>query len=155
MINARSETVDEKPSFRRAFAQRRCLVLADGYFEWKKVGSQKQPYWIRRADELPFAMAGLWESWRGGSALRLNEPMLSCTILTTSANEATSAIHDRMPVILDDEAISLWLQHPDPPANRLMSLLQPYASDALTIDPVSRYVNNARNDDPACVERVH
>ena len=98
MINARSETVPEKPSFRRAFRERRCLILADGFYEWKRTNDGKQPYYIRMEDGRPFAFAGLWESWRGG-----REEIRSCTILTTEASDRVSNIHHRMPVILAPE----------------------------------------------------
>ena len=104
-INARAETVAEKPAFRTAFRQRRCLILADGYYEWQTVGKTKQPYFIRRGDDRPFGFAGLWESRaeKDGTALE------SCTIITTTANERTRFVHDRMPVIVDPGEWDAWL----------------------------------------------
>src|SRR5215212_10266217 len=125
MINARSETAPEKPSFRRAFRRRRCLIATDGFYEWKRENGGKQPYYFHMQEGRPFAFAGLWESWdKGGGALR------SCTILTTRANSVLDGIHDRMPVILPSGAYDLWL---DPHAHRdqLADWLTPYGSDDL------------------------
>ena len=152
MINARSETVATKPSFRAAFRRRRCLVIADGYYEWKKVGSQKQPFYIRSRDERPFAMAGLWEHWQAPSPDETTSPLQSCTIITTQANDLTSDIHDRMPVILAAEDHGVWLDPQIEDRDRLETLLRPYDSDGLIADPVSRHVNSPRNDDPKCIE---
>ena len=148
MINARAETVATKPSYRAAFKRRRCLVPADGYYEWKKTGKAKQPYLIRLQDERPFAMAGLWESWQdaGGAALQ------TFTIITTEANEATCDIHNRMPVILSPGDYPLWLDPEFERAEQLQELLQPYDSHAMRLDPVSTYVNSPRNDSPECIE---
>jgi len=104
MINAKAETAATKPAFRAAFKRRRCLVLADGYFEWEKIGKLKQPWYHRLKDERPFAFAGLWERWEHGQ-----KPIESCTILTTAANELAAAVHDRMPVMLTREARRVWL----------------------------------------------
>ena len=147
MINARSETVTEKPSFRNAFERRRCLVLADGFYEWKKEGEGKTPYRIRLADERPFGFAGLWERWDKGDG----EPILSCTILTTAANATLAPIHDRMPVILPPDSRDYWL---GPTADRdaLLSLLQPYPPEEMDAYPVSRRVNSPRNEDPSLLE---
>ena len=109
MINARGETIAEKPAFRAAFARRRCLVLADGFFEWKKVGQQKQPYYFRLQDEQPFAFAGLWERWRGPAGSD-GPPLESCTIVTTLANELCRPLHERMPVILEPADYDRWLE---------------------------------------------
>ncbi len=147
MINARSETVPEKPSFRRAFRERRCLILADGFYEWKRTNDGKQPYYIRMEDERPFAFAGLWESWRGG-----REEIRSCTILTTEANDRVSNIHHRMPVILAPEDHGLWLDPDVREADPLLPLLAPYPDDVMEAYPVSRFVNRPTNDDPRCVE---
>ncbi|MCL4201390.1 MAG: SOS response-associated peptidase [Pirellulaceae bacterium] len=151
MINARAETIAEKPAFRSAFRQRRCLVLADGYFEWQKMGKSKQPFLIRMCDEAPFAMAGLWESWsdpqQGGT-------VASCTVITTEANELTRPIHDRMPVILSAESYDLWLNPRQHDHDVLLPLLRPFDSHAMVANPVSPRVNNPRNNDPECVEVV-
>jgi putative SOS response-associated peptidase YedK len=150
-INARAETVAEKPSFRAAFRRRRCLVLADGYYEWRKEGSKKQPYYIRMRDEAPFAFAGLWEYWSPGDDA---ETLETCTLITTEANELTRAIHDRMPVILPPDAYEVWLDPELDDRPRLLSLLRPYESQALIADPVSTHVNNPKHDDPECVQVV-
>ena len=147
MINARSETVPEKPSFRRAFKERRCLIPADGFYEWKTTGNGKQPYYIRMEGGRPFAFAGLWESWRGS-----REEIRSCTILTTEANDRVSNIHHRMPVILAPEDHGLWLDPDIREADPLLPLLAPYPDDVMEAYPVSRFVNRPTNDDPRCVE---
>jgi putative SOS response-associated peptidase YedK len=146
MINARSETAPEKPSFRRAFRERRCLIPADGFYEWKRLDGGKQPYHIHMGDGRPFAFAGLWESWGRGE-----EEIRSCTILTTRANALVGSIHDRMPVILGADAYDVWL---DPGAERdeLTGLLAPYPDENMEAYPVSRFVNNPSNNDPRCVE---
>ena len=148
MINARSETAPEKPSFRRAFRERRCLVLADGFYEWRRTDSNgKQPYYIRMKDGRPFAFAGLWESWRGG-----REEILSCTILTTEANHLVGEIHHRMPVVLAPEDYGLWLDPDVQEADPLLPLLIPYPDNLMEAYPVSRFVNRPTNDDPRCIE---
>ena len=146
MINARSETAAEKPSFRSAFRRRRCLIAADGFYEWKRENGGKQPYYFHMQEGRPFAFAGLWESWdKGGGALR------SCAILTTRANSVLDGIHDRMPVILPSGAYDLWLD-PDADREQLADLLIPYPGDDLETYPVSRYVNSPRNNDERCIE---
>jgi putative SOS response-associated peptidase YedK len=147
MINARSETAPEKPSFRRAFRERRCLIPADGFYEWQRTNGAKQPYYIRMKEERPFAFAGLWESWRDGSGPEIR----SCTILTTKPNALTAEIHDRMPVILPPGSYDAWL---DPEAERdeLYGLLAPYPEDEMEAYPVSRFVNSPQNNDPRCIE---
>ena len=147
MINARCETVDTKPAFREAFRQRRCLPLSDGFFEWKRLGSRKQPYYIRRGDGQPFAFAGLWERWQGPDDI----PVDSYTILTTKPNDLVRPLHDRMPVILCPEDYDLWLDPKEQDAKRLKAFLRPCASAELVADPVGTRVNNPANDDPACV----
>lgn len=149
MINARSETVAEKPSFKRAFKARRCLIPADGFYEWQKTNGGKQPHYVRMKNGSPFAFAGLWERWSGDE-----EEVRSCTILTTGANELVSEIHQRMPVILPSEDYELWL---DPDVNEpdlLLPLLAPYPVEDMEAYPVSRRVNSPSNDEPGCVERV-
>jgi putative SOS response-associated peptidase YedK len=145
-INARAETVATKPAFRSAFKKRRCLVLADGYYEWQAVGKQKQPYFIRRRDDRPFGFAGLWECRHGEDGTDLE----SCAVITTTANERTRSVHDRMPVILDPAEWDAWLAS-DATPNDLEALLRPYPSEALAVDPVSPLVNSAKNDLPECV----
>jgi putative SOS response-associated peptidase YedK len=147
LINARSETAAEKPSFRDSFRFRRCLVVADGFYEWKPEGRRKQPYWIHREDRRAFAFAGLWDRWTGGE----DPPVESCTILTTEANEALRPLHDRMPVILEVGAHATWLDA-DAPAWELEPLLAASPLETLVFHPVSTLVNHVGNDDPACIE---
>lgn len=146
LINARSETVAEKPSFRDSYRERRCLVVADGFYEWKATAAGKQPYWIGLADSRPFAFAGLWDRWAPPD----REPMESCTILTTDANEALGPLHDRMPVILDPEDHDVWMD-PGTIPWELESLLEPYPAEKVRFHPVSTRVNYVANDDEACV----
>jgi putative SOS response-associated peptidase YedK len=148
MINARSETVAEKPAFRAAFRRRRCLVPADGYYEWKKEGRQKQPFRIRLRDETPFGIAGLWESWDDPAS---GQTIESCTILTTEANALTREVHERMPVILPRERYAEWLAPDLEDARCLLPLLQPFPVEPMQMDPVSTLVNNPRNDSSECV----
>lgn len=149
MINARSETAAEKPSFRTAFRKRRCLILADGFYEWQKSNGGKQPYYIRMEDESPFALAGLWEVWD-----KHGEEIRSCTILTTDANEKVGEVHHRMPVILPSETYDLWLDPDMRETEPLLDLLRPYPEDVMEAYPVSRFVNSPSNDDERCVELV-
>ena len=147
LINARAETVDEKPAFRRAFAERRCLVVSDGFYEWKRdARGRKTPYLFTAPDERPFGLAGLWETWRRG-----DETIESCTILTAAANEAVAPVHDRMPVVVAPALHSQWL---DPHAERealLSRVLEATARAALKAVVVGRHVNDPRHDDPSCV----
>jgi putative SOS response-associated peptidase YedK len=147
MINARSETAAQKPSFRSVFRKRRCLILADGFYEWQKTASGKQPYYIRMENGSPFAFAGLWESWG-----KYGEEIRSCTILTTDANDLVGEIHHRMPVILPPEEYGLWLDPDMGEPEPLLDLLRPYPSDVMEAYPVSRRVNKPSNDEPGCVE---
>ncbi|MBI3183427.1 MAG: SOS response-associated peptidase [Myxococcales bacterium] len=146
MINARAETVAEKPAYREALKRRRCLVPADGFFEWKQGPLGKSPLHVRRRDGRPFAFAGLFESWRGPEG-----EVRSFTIITSSANPLVSTFHQRMPVILAREDFDLWLS-PEPvePA-RLLPLLRPYPHDDLEVYEVSRLVNSPSNDVPECI----
>ncbi|MCL7937134.1 MAG: SOS response-associated peptidase [marine benthic group bacterium] len=145
LINARSETVAERPSFRDSFRFRRCLVVADGFYEWQPAGARKQPYWIRLDTEAPFAFAGLWDAWTDGS-----EMIESCTILTTEANEALRPIHDRMPVILDPASYDAWID-PETPNWDLERLLTAWPSESMLMHPVSTHVNHVGHDDPSCI----
>lgn len=150
MINARAETVADKPAFRDALARRRCLILADGFYEWQaRPGRQrKQPFWITRADGEPFAFAGLWATWHAPDDTTLR----TCTIVTTSANDALAPIHDRMPVMLPDAgAETAWLDH-DGPTERARELLRPPASSAVTAREVGYAVSDARHDEPDCLD---
>jgi putative SOS response-associated peptidase YedK len=146
MINARAETAATKPAFRTALRRRRCLVPADGFYEWQRQGSQKQPYHMRRTDGGPFALAGLWDRWEGPDGC-----IDSCALLTTTANELMSPIHDRMPVILEPQQFDLWLDPALQDVELLRDFLRPYPSDRMVAYPVPPLVNNARNDDPQCV----
>jgi putative SOS response-associated peptidase YedK len=152
LINARAETVAEKPAFRAAFRKRRCLVPATGFYEWQKLGKHKQPYHLRRRDgePEPFAFAGLWERWQ----LPGDEPIDSCTILTTTANDLMRPLHERMPVILDPRGYDHWLDHGRHDREALRALLVPCPSELLTALPVNSYVNNPRNEGPKCLEPV-
>ncbi|MFP2931936.1 SOS response-associated peptidase [Pyxidicoccus sp. 3LG] len=151
LINARGETVAEKPSFRTALKKRRCLVLVDGWYEWKQSTKPKTPYHFHRKDGQALALAGLWEEW---TAPDTGEVLNTCTIITTGPNDLMAPIHDRMPVILAPEARELWLRpEPQDPAV-LLPLLVPFAQDALEAYEVARVVNSPTNDTPACVERV-
>jgi putative SOS response-associated peptidase YedK len=144
-INARAESVAERPAYRDAFARRRCLILADGFYEW----SAGTPHWITREDGEPFAFAGLWATWRprdGGDV----EPLRSCAIVTTAAVGPVRELHDRMPVILDPGDEPRWLD-PQAPAEELHALLAP-AIARLATRPVSRAVNDARHDAPDCLD---
>lgn len=145
LINARSETVTEKPSFRSAFKQRRCLILADGFYEWRKQSGQKQPFYFRLENGSPFAFAGLWERWHDSEDNRLE----TCTILTTEANQIVAQVHDRMPVILNKESCDRWLDL-DQPTESIQSLLRPYDHKLMSAYPVSSNVNSARDDTPDC-----
>ncbi len=146
LINARSETLAEKPSFRGPLKSRRCLVPADGFYEWLKTDAGKQPYRIALADGGVFAFAGLWDRW----ALPGQDAVESFTIITTAANELLSPIHDRMPVMLDPAAYDLWLTAP--PKEALAALDARIRSRAMTAYRVGPRVNSPRNDDPACLE---
>jgi putative SOS response-associated peptidase YedK len=148
MINARAETVADKPAYRAAFRDRRCLVPADGFYEWKKLGREKQPYRFTMTDGAPFAFAGLWESWRepaGGT-------LLSFTIIVTAANTLVSTVHDRMPVILAEGPAHAWLAGGSREA--MLALLQPFPAERMAATPVSRRVNAVANDDPGVIEPV-
>ena len=149
LLNAQSETAATKPSFRSAFKRRRCLVLADGYYEWEKIGKLKQPWYHRLKDERPFAFAGLWERWEKGE-----KPIESCTILTTEANEVAAAVHIRMPMILTREARRVWLDPEIEDAAALQDLLRPYPAEEMTAYRVNPIVNKAGNEGAECVAPV-
>lgn len=149
MINARSETLLEKPSFRTILKSQRCLVVADGFYEWKKnEDGTKTPYRVKLHSGEVFAMAGLWDTWKApdGTLLR------TCTIITTTANDVLSPLHERMAVILPPETERLWLEQNTP--NTLLDLLQPYPSEKMMAYEVSSRVNSIRNDDPTLIEAV-
>ena len=149
MINARAETVAEKPAFRNALKKRRCLVLADGYYEWQKTPLGKRPYRIILKSGEPFAMAGLWETWRDPQG----NVIPSCTFITTAANDFLAPIHNRMPVILPRESEDLWLDSRIEDAASLTHILGPSPDDYLHAYEVSTIVNNTRNDSPEVIAR--
>jgi putative SOS response-associated peptidase YedK len=148
LINARSETAAEKPSFRTALKKRRCLVVVDGFYEWRQTAQPKLPFLIRRRDGRPLTLAGLWEEW---TSRETGEVVRSCTLLTTGPNGLMAPLHDRMPVLLEPETHALWLSsEPQEPAV-LQPLLVPCRDDVLELRPVSRLVNSPRNDVPECL----
>lgn len=147
MINARAETVADKPAFKSAFAKRRCLILADGFYEWQKRGTIKQPMRIVLKSREPFGFAGLWDRWVSPEA----EEIYTCTIITTEANELLQPVHERMPVILPQSAEALWLDPKMTDPEKLLPLLKPYPSDEMEFYPVSRVVNSPANDTPECL----
>ena len=153
LINARAETLEEKPAFRTAFKRRRCAVLTDGFFEWKRAENgkrvTKQPYHIQLADAQPFAFAGLWEIWKSPEGQDLH----TCTIVTTEPNDLMAEIHNRMPAILDKESMWDWL---DPEASpiSLHALLQPYPADRMKAYPISTLVNRPENDRPDVIKPI-
>ncbi|GAB4457470.1 MAG: SOS response-associated peptidase [Anaerolineales bacterium] len=152
LINARSETLAEKPSFRGSFKHKRCLILADGFYEWKTAAGKKTktPYYIHLTDRRPFAFAGLWDSWESpdGSSLK------TCTIITTQPNELLASLHDRMPVILHPRDYAKWLDPSPQTPKSLLPLLKPYPADAMTAYPVSTLVNKPGNDSPELIVPV-
>ena len=148
LINARAETLAEKPAFRTALKRRRCLVLADGFYEWQKLGSRKQPQYIQLKDGRPFAFAGLWESWRPAPDA---PPLHTCTIITTEPNSLMAEIHNRMPVILSPADYAAWLTPGELPAVEALALLHSYPAEAMQARPVSTAVNSPARDEPACI----
>ena len=148
MINARAETVAEKPAYRAAMRRRRCLIAADGFYEWQPAGKRKQPYFIHMHDDRPFALAALWEYWEDPD----HSAIESCTLLTTEPNELIRPIHNRMPVILDQSDYARWLDPTTEDARQLTPLLRPYAAASMTSHAVALHVNRPGNDDPQCIE---
>jgi putative SOS response-associated peptidase YedK len=148
LINARAETVRTQPAFRDAFEKRRCLVLADGFYEWKREVGRKIPMYVRRACGRPMAFAGLWEAWLAPDG----EMLRTCTVITTEPNATMAPIHDRMPVILPADAREVWLDPDIQDAAALSALLRPYAVDDLEAFSVSPRVNSVANNDPECIE---
>ncbi|MBX3496207.1 MAG: SOS response-associated peptidase [Parvibaculum sp.] len=150
LINARAETIAEKPSFRGSFRHRRALMPADGFYEWKAEGKgQKQPYVIRRVDRAPFAMAALWDNWMPADGSEID----SCAVVTCEANETLSPVHHRMPVILDEKDWEKWLDPATPP-KELQALMRPAPADLLDAQPVSTRINRVANDDPGLLDPV-
>jgi len=148
MINARAETVATKPAFRVAFRHRRCLVVADGFYEWEKRDRTKQPFRIVLKSGEPFGFAGLWDTWTSPEG----EEIRTCTIITTEAKELLKPIHDRMPVILSHEAEAIWLDPTIQDPAELFPLLTPYPAEEMEAYPVSRWVNRQDHDGPECIE---
>jgi putative SOS response-associated peptidase YedK len=148
LINARAETAAEKPAFRTAFKRRRCLLPADGFYEWKKVGKQKLPLHIRRTDETPFAFAGLWESWKPAEG----DPVETCTILTTTSNEVVAPLHERMPVILPPEHFDAWLKPGDADAEAFLPLMVPFPASEMVAVPANPITNSPKFDGPECLQ---
>ncbi len=149
-INARAEGVAERPAFRDAFRRRRCLVVADGFYEWRKVGSAKAPYLVRLRAGRPFGLAALWDRWAAPERALLE----TCTIVTCPANALVAPIHDRMPVIVPRAERRRWLDPTFADRAALSALLRPYPAEELEVYPVSRLVNSPRNDSPECVRRI-
>ena len=149
LINARGETLAEKPSFRGSYRHKRCLILSDGFYEWKAFGSRKTktPYYIHMQDRKPFAIAGLWDHWESpdGSSVK------SCTIITTTPNDLMESIHDRMPVILHPRDYAKWLNPAPQTPENLQPLIKPFPTEAMTAYPVSILVNKVTNDTPELV----
>jgi putative SOS response-associated peptidase YedK len=150
LINARAETVAEKPAFRSAFRQRRCLIVADGFYEWQQQEGGKQPFYIHLKNHELFAFAGLWERWQKQE----NEAIESCTILTTGANALMQPLHDRMPVILHLEDYNTWLNPDIQPLQALQSLLRPYPAEELSAYPVSSWVNRPNHNSEQCIQQL-
>ena len=153
-INARSETLATKPAFRTAFQKRRCLILADGFYEWRKgPGKEKQPFHIHNKDGSPFAFAGLWEFWKrkDGSDEKTPPTVESCTIITTDANELVAPLHDRMPAILEPRDYLRWLDPAPVDSTVLQEMLRPYPAAKVEAVPVSKRVNNVANEGAECV----
>jgi putative SOS response-associated peptidase YedK len=148
LINARAETLEDKPSFAESFRTRRCLIPADGFYEWKRSGKWKQPYFFQLQDESQFAFAGIWDRWE-----RDDLSITSCAIITTTPNELLAEIHDRMPAILTAEDQEAWLRN-DADPRELKALLAPYPADAMKSFPVSEKVNSALVDEPQLVEPI-
>lgn len=151
LINARSETVGEKPAFRQAFKRRRCIIPADGFYEWQRTEGRKQPFFFQMRDESPFGFAGLWERWEGDGDQVIN----SCTILTTEANEVLRPVHDRMPVILHPDDYELWLGAEEREQTLLRELLRPYPAEEMTGYAVSVLVNSPRSQGSQLTERMN
>ncbi|MFD2616400.1 SOS response-associated peptidase [Terrilactibacillus laevilacticus] len=150
MINARAESIDEKPSYKTLLSRRRCLILADSFYEWKATEEGKQPMRILLEDSTPFAMAGLWDKWQHN-----DQTLTTCTIITTAANTLMKEIHHRMPVILTKEAETIWLDRSIKDSQLLKSLLNPYKPDQMTYHPVSTQVNNVRLDDVSLISNIN
>ncbi|MBK9264954.1 MAG: SOS response-associated peptidase [Polyangiaceae bacterium] len=154
MINARSETVAEKPAFRSSFKSKRCIVPADGFFEWKKTGGKKQPYWIHRRDNAPMGFAGLWARWKGVASDGQPVELDTFTILTTDPHPIVAPIHDRMPAILSRDSYATWLDPEEHRPDVLLPLIHHRNGEDLVTTPVAPRVNNPYNEGPANVQPV-
>jgi putative SOS response-associated peptidase YedK len=150
MINARAETIATKPAFREAIRKRRCLIPADGFYEWLKNGKVKTPFCFTMVDDSIFAFAGIWDSWRNPEGKAIE----TCSIITTTPNSLCADVHNRMPVILPDDAYDLWLDPSFQKADDICDLLRPFAPNLMRRFEVSNRVNLVRNDDPGCAEAV-
>jgi putative SOS response-associated peptidase YedK len=148
-INARGDAITTKPTFRAAFKKRRCLVLADGYYEWHTEGKEKQPFLFELDGGKPFVLAGIWEAWHGPN--RVAPVLESCALMTTDANEVGAEVQDRMPVTLAPADYDRWLNSANEDTSGLQSLLHPFPADTMTARPVSRYVSNARHEGEECI----
>jgi putative SOS response-associated peptidase YedK len=148
LINARSETVAEKPSFRLAIKYRRCLIPVSGFYEWRREGERKTPVYIKLKNGSPMVFAGIWESWKGPDGKTTD----SCSILTTAANDLMSPIHDRMPVILNPGNWEQWLERDQRDPEKLRPLYQPYPGDEIEMYPVSSMVNSVKNGGPELID---
>ena len=149
LINARAEGIEAKPSFRGPVRHRRCIVPASGFYEWRLQGTGKQPYFVRPAEDEVFALAGIWDHWEG----KQGEVIESVAIITTTANELMQPIHDRMPVILEEEDVSAWIA-PTTKLEKALAMLKPCSSTRMMTYPVSSLVNSTRHDGPECVAKV-
>ena len=150
MINARAETAVEKPVFKESFVRRRCLVVADGFYEWLKAGKDRLPYYFTLKSKEPFGFAGLWAKWKSPQG----EVIKSCTIIVTAPNGLVESIHDRMPVILTREAEAFWLEPQNTDTAQLRELLLPYSASEMRAFQVSPIVNSVQNDVPECIAPV-
>ncbi|HEU4712445.1 MAG TPA: SOS response-associated peptidase [Pyrinomonadaceae bacterium] len=148
IINARVETIEEKPSFKESFQRRRCLIIADGFYEWERMGKISQPYYFRMNDEAAFAFAGVWDRWRVD-----DRSITTCAIITTTANALLAKIHHRMPVILGSESFDLWLNE-ESRSSDLKELLTPFPADLMTSHAVSYEVNDTKTDDERLLRPV-
>lgn len=147
-INARCETLEAKPSFSESFQKRRCLIPSDGFFEWRRLGRSKQPFYLQLKDESPFAFAGIWDQWNNGEQL-----VTTCAIITTAANELVGPLHDRMPAILQTESYEDWLR-PNTDSDFLRNLLMPFPAWKMACHPVSSAVNYPENDNDQLITRM-
>lgn len=150
MINARSETVTEKPAFLEAFKKHRCLIPIDGFYEWKKQQDGKQPYYIHMTDKQPFALGGIWDAWTNPQGKILE----SCSILTTAPNEVVKPIHNRMPVIIEPKDFDLWLNPAIQESEKVKPLLKPYTASTMVAYPISTFVNSPRNQGEQCITKL-